>query len=98
MAERFPVFSAIVSARCLASTLLGHGLGAAFGGVGWGITAGCTILSAQDAVIQLNVRAASTPNLCMPSQSPLDLLIRLAKKNDTEEVPRQFALRMNKFI
>jgi hypothetical protein len=27
-----------------------------------------------------------------------DLLIRLAKKNDAEEVPRQFALEMNRII
>ena len=51
--------------------IVGHGLGAAFGGGGLGITAGCTILSAQDAVIQLKARAANTPNLRMPSQSPL---------------------------
>jgi hypothetical protein len=68
--KRFPVFSAIVSVRRLTSTLSGIGLDAAFGGVGWGIMAGCTSLSAQDAVIQLKARTVSTPNLRMPRGLP----------------------------
>jgi hypothetical protein len=70
-AERLLASSAIVSARRLTSALLGIGLDAALGGVGWGITVGCTNLSAQDAVIQLKVRAANTPNFRIASQPPL---------------------------
>jgi hypothetical protein len=73
-------------------------LGAASGPeVGLSIAAGLAILSAQ-AVIPLKKRAANNPNLRMPSQSPLTLIIRLAKRNGVEEVPRQFALGMNKII